>query len=286
MRLCIIWDWRVPPEEYHSDKQGKLQAWRELGGRHEVTLFTYWPDPLFSHRSGVYHRSFSSYSHLVDIINTLRPDVILSWGSIDRPAHRKLIEHGIHKHVPIALQFAGGNLRGRELDYFDMVFTQSKCDQEHFQREGIHAVQLFGVDKSFWTPDPLQDIRYEAIYPASFCQHKQNWVVAERFRERAVLTGKWDEKSIVDTCKSFGSLVLPHASHEVLRELYRSSRQCVIPAVAGSQRTVGEALSCGLEVELIVSNNKCQEILDGDISILDVPEMAEIYERELEELIT
>lgn len=285
-RLCIVWDWHVDPPELFSDRQEKLQAWRhltELGWEVDLCVmsenFTY-------HTLGQFrYHSFQSYHALQNFILTGAFSAIISWGSIDRPIHRLLIPH---KDVlpPCALQFAGGFLDGAELSLFSLIFTQNLCDKEEFEFRKFKAVQLFGVDKQFWTPNHFQSKRFKAIYPASFCGHKSNHHVAEEYGEDAILCGKWIEDGMVNACKSFGSTVLPQLTHEVLRELYRSSEKCVIPAKWGSQRTVAEALACGLEVVAEPRNPKCQEILSGKILILDIPEMAEIYDKELQCLIS
>jgi len=283
MKIAIVWDWHITPAEFLDDKQEKLQAWRLLAQKHQVHFHAMGEFYTLEYRGDYRLFIHSSYRTLHDTLCGAGYDVILSWGSIDRPIHNLLKNK---KPCPVAYQFAGGVHNGDELELFDLVFTQNLCDKIEFEKLDKRTVQLFGVDKSFWTPDLLQEVRFHAIYPASFCSHKRNEVVAEKYGRDACLPGKWIIPGIVDCCKSFGSLVLPNTSHKVLRQLYRASERCVIPAIAGSQRTIAEALSCGLKVDLLYADNvKCREILENKITLLDTPEMSEIYERELLRLV-
>ena len=282
-KICIVWDWHVDPPELFSDKQEKLQAWRyltELGWDVSICVMS----ENFAYHTvkncGLSYHSFINYHTLQFFLLSSDFDFILSWGSIDRPIHRLLLNK--KSELPVmAYQFAGGIHDGPELELFDIIFTQNLCDKEEFEHRRFKTVQVFGVDKEFFSPNPFQEKNIEFLYPASFCAHKRNEIVAERHGSNAVLCGKFEDMSIVNTCKSFGSTVLPQVNHAVLRELYRCSKRVIIPATLGSQRTVAEAISCGVKVECEPSNWKCAEILEGKIKLFSIPEMAEIYKAEL-----
>jgi hypothetical protein len=284
LKLCIVWDWHVDPQELLTDKQAKLQAWRGLALNHEVHICVLSETFAYSgiqDETGTIYNSFVAYNHLLDFIVSSKFDRILTWGSVDRPIHCLLLTRK-DRLPPVSFQFAGGPHEGNELALFDLIFTQNLSDKLKFDELGKRTIQVFGVDKQFWSSNTLQEKLFEVIYPASFCSHKRNEVVSELYEQDAVLVGKWDDMRIVDECKSFGSLVLPYTPHETLRELYRASKKCVIPAIAGSQRTLVEAQSCGLEIELISDDNyKCKEILDGKIEVLSIKGMTKVYEEAL-----
>ena len=230
-----------------------------------------------SHIDGFEYRGFSKYSDMLSDILYGDFEVLISWGSIDRPIHNLLLSHK-SRIPPVILQFAGGPHEGDELSLFSYIVTQNPCDRDEFLVEGYKATSIFGVDKEFWKPDPVQPKNIEVLYPASFCQHKCNERVAEEHAENAVLVGKWDDLSLVDYCKSWGATVLPPVTHHVLRELYRASKLVVIPALAGSQRTIAEARACGVEVKLTNElNHKCREVIDGKAVVLGIKEMANEY---------
>ena len=242
LRIAVIKDWHDTLEHLGGNKDGILAAIDELGKRHTVTFISRHTDSKLPW--AVYNSGF---------------DALLCWGSLDRPWHAELPHD-----IPAFLCFAGGPTEHPNLSKFRHVFVESKVYLDKFTAQGVSCSRAFGTNTQVFRPEPRTLKLFDAIYPASFCFHKNQELFARAMRARGLCVGEWNELSIVGKCLELGTPVMRKVSSNVLCDLFNLSRCTVIPngPDGGSQRTVLESMSCGVPVVLARDNDKCREFVE------------------------
>ena len=97
LSIAFVKDWHDDLEHIGGNKDGILAAFDELARRHQVILYSH-------------HNTYDSD------IPKIQADVIISWGSLDRPWHNSL-----PKEIPKILCFAGGPTTHEYLSKFNHV---------------------------------------------------------------------------------------------------------------------------------------------------------------------
>jgi glycosyltransferase involved in cell wall biosynthesis len=139
----------------------------------------------------------------------------------------------------------------------DVVFCESTPIYEAVRREGIRVIKAFGTDTDFFCPGEggVQDIEY--FYPATFSPWKRQQDIAH-LGEKLLCVGtiQPDGQRIYEHCLNYGVQVeVGYFPVETIRDYYRRTRKMIIPAVHGSERTVLEAMSCGIVPEVTSPEN-------------------------------
>jgi glycosyltransferase involved in cell wall biosynthesis len=241
LRIAFIKDWHDDPEHIGGNKDGILAAIDKLAKKHYVSFISRHTDTSLSH---------------FDLASNF--DVILCWGSLDRPWHGEL-----PKNVPALLCFAGGPLDHPFLKNFKHIFVESKVYEDKFREMGVSVSRAFGTNTDVFRPDIRITKKFKAIYPASFCFHKNQELFARAMGTNGLCVGTWNEESIVSKCLEFHTPVMRRVSSNVLSDLFNMSNVTVIPCGpnGGSQRTVLESMACGIPVVLAEDNDKCVEFV-------------------------
>ena len=247
MKICFIKDWHDDPEHLAGNKDGILAAFGELAKRHTVQFIS---------------------RHTHHTLPTIEADVIVCWGSLDRPWHNEL-----PSGIPAALCFAGGPTNHPYLKNFSHILVESAVYLKAFENCGIPVSRAFGTNTDVFRPEPRTPKAFSAIYPASFCFHKNQEVFARAMGQRGLCVGAHNELGIVGACLKHGTPVLRRVSSEVLCDLFNMSHCTVIPCGpnGGSQRTVLESIACGVPVVLADDNDKCREFVEESGFGLIVP---------------
>lgn len=238
LRIAFIKDWHDDAESIASNKDGILAAFDVLAQRYHVDFF--------SHHNWEGKPPQSGY------------DVIICWGSLDRPWHNEL-----PKDIPALLCFAGGPTVHPYLHNFDHIFVESEVYEKAFNNHIIGVSRAFGTNTKIFQYESKTPKVFDAIYPASFCHHKNHEVFARAFGNRGLCVGQFNEPDIVGKCLQLGTPVLRRVSSASLCNLYNMSRVTVIPCgpQGGSQRTVLESMACGTPVVLANDNDRCAEFV-------------------------
>lgn len=232
--------------------------------------FPFWDDGL----AAALRYLVAKYNWQIDIYNlpsmssTKIPadyDFALFWGALNRRQHDKKF------FKKQGLCFSGGPTYHPNINNFDIVFAESKVDLEEFQEAGVKSKQAFGTNIQLFRPIPEQVKIWDFIYPAAFAKWKHFEVFVEQVkkeRKKALAVGYMQpggwEKECYEVCLKNGITVLPWVPHEVMPWLYNASKACLITAdrQGGCQRTVLEAIACGIPVSIVSDSLKLLELAD------------------------
>lgn len=259
LRIAFIKDWHDELEHIGGNADGILAAVAELSKRHDLRFFTHNKygnrDIEFTENGINYVLTEQLDRHWEWIIQA---DVILSWGSLDRPWHARL-----PRNVPAILCFAGGPTEHPHLHNFDHIVVESEVYFRSFSRHVVGVSRAFGTNTDIFRPEPRTPKIFDAIYPASFCYHKNQEVFARAMGPRGLAVGNYNVEDIVGKCLQFGTPTVRRVSSAALSDLYNMARVCVVPCgpSGGAQRVVLESFACGIPVVLADDNDKCAEFV-------------------------
>lgn len=235
MRIAFIWYWNRASEILPNWRDGLRAAIEEIEKTHKVDWF------------------------LDEKIPEDTYDAYLIWGDSNCAAIEKIRSYGGKKGLCLTTNPTNpGNLLS-----LDAVFCESTPVYDEARKYGIRAIKAFGTDTNFFTPDETQkDIEY--FYPATFSPWKRQSAIAH-FGKKLVCVGtvQPDGDSELQACKDHG--VELHEGYfpvEEIREYYRRSKNVLIPAIHGSERTVLEAMSVNILPTVFPENIKSHSYID------------------------
>lgn len=184
-------------------------------------------------------------------------DFILVWGDSNCPLFNWLHEYKAKKGIILTTDPTNiENLRK-----VDIVFCESQPVFEACRNLGLNAVKAFGTDTDFYTPDTSVKKDIEYFYPATFSPWKRQHDVAYLGPKLlCVGTVQPDGQEDLKACKKAGVQVeIGYFPAEQIRDYYRRTKNVIIPAVHGSERTVLESMS--VNILPIVTNPMNQRAL-------------------------
>lgn len=254
LRIAFVKDWHDDLESQAGNFDGILAAIAELSKRHKLEFITRGTGEC-QHINRIFYR-FADF--IESKLLQFKPDVIVCWGSLDRPWHGML-----PKDIPALLCFAGGPTHHEFLSNFRHIFVESQVYLDDFRSRGISSSRAFGTNTSIFRPEPRTPKIFDSLYPASFCFHKDQEVFARAIGSRGLAVGNWNELDIAGKCLQLGLPILRRVSSNVLTDLYNLSRTVCIPSGpgGGSQRVCLESMACGTPVVCSVDNDKCREFV-------------------------
>lgn len=257
LRIAFVKDWHDDLEHIGGNSDGILAAVAELSKRHSVLLVT--RDTGLANRTiinGINYANLAPGEYEAVLNNS---DAIVCWGSLDRPWHGTLPEG-----IPAILCFAGGPTSHPFLRNFDHVLVESRVYEEAFSRHITRVSRAFGTNTDIFRPEARTTKVFDAIYPASFCFHKNIELFAKAMGGRGLAVGNWNEETIVSKCLQLGLPIMRRVSSAALCDLYNMSRCTVVPCGpdGGAQRVVLESMACGIPVVLANDNDKCREFVE------------------------
>ena len=190
-------------------------------------------------------------------------DFTLFWGAFAQKQHSKRF------FKKQGLCFGGGPIHHHNINNFDIIFAESKVDLTDFQKMGVKSKQAFGTNTKLFRPIHKQPKVWDFVYPAAFAKWKRFDKFVEQVKGKRALTvgymqpDGW-EKECYQICLDNGVTVLPWVPHEVMPWIYNASKMCLITAdhTGGCQRTVLEAIACGIPVSVVSLSPKLSELKD------------------------
>lgn len=130
----------------------------------------------------------------------------------------------------------------------DVVFVESKPIFDQCRALSLPAIRAFGTDTDFFRPDPTKKKDIEFFYPATFSPWKRQRDLAY-LGDRLLCVGTIQPDGEEDylACKGGGvRLEAGYFPVKKILEYYQRSKNVIIPAIHGSERTVLEAMSCNI----------------------------------------
>lgn len=259
LRIAFIKDWHDDLEHIWGNIDGILGAVSWLSEKYLLKFFT-------RCQVGIPKTWLITNGINYELIHNIQDgslqekkyDVLVCWGSLDRPWHSKL-----PKNIPAILCFAGGPTKHENLKYFNHVLVESKVYEEAFRNQGVSVSRAFGTNTDVFRREARTPKVFDAIYPASFCFHKNQELFARAMGNRGLCVGNWNVLDIVGACLKHNTPVLRRVSSRALCDLYNMSRVTVVPCgpQGGAQRVVLESMACGVPVVLANDNDKCVEFV-------------------------
>lgn len=261
MKISFVHDWEVHYEQEYTWRDGLAAAIKELIARgHEVQFL------VCGKRDSFIDHPFFPINVSTDIkrdVEAYAPDVVLMWGDCTRPNAEPVSQLGI----PMALCFAGGQVDGPTMKYFQHFFVESEVYKQRFELMGQSVSTAFGTNTELFNPHNVKNQRkiFDVIFPATFAAWKRHrGLFSEATRNfLTVACGYFVQHEMfeVQYCEDAGNLVLPHVSAEALVRLYGASKICVITSIqqGGSQRTVLEAMAMNVPVIVMDDSDKTSE---------------------------
>lgn len=242
MKICFVWFWDKAPSVYDNWRDGLRSAIELIGQEHQV----HW----------IIGKEYPEDDY----------DAILFWDDSNSSFFDKIDQYKGKKGIFLTTDPHNfDNLRK-----LDVVFCESEPVYEKVRAQGIRAVRAFGTDIDFFTPGEVEkDIEY--FYPATFSPWKRQSELRD-LRDKLLLVGTvqpdgWLE---FDMCKDAGCKIEEgYFPAEKIRDYYQRSKKVLIPAVHGSERTILEAMACGI-VPIVRKENKAysyiQELEESGLS--------------------
>lgn len=241
--IAFVWDFTVHPLDLYGWADGLQAALTWLAKKYDWYVKVIASDKT---------------EEIYQQIEELSPDVIVGWGSLDRPSFAGIKEFG----KPTALCFAGGPTSHPQLDNFDLVFAENQVYKEAFEKQGVNVHIAFGTNDDLFYPMDLKK-KFVGIYPAAFAKWKRHDLFAKATGKDGLALGKIldHETECFQVCIDNGVTVMPQVPYEVLPFLYNQSIYCVITANThgGSQRAVLEAMACNVWPIVMKDSEKCAE---------------------------
>lgn len=270
MRISVLHDWEPDYQQELTWQDGLAAALFVLRQRgHEVQIFTVGPDRVIHNPL---HDIIQS-SDVVKAISEWGPEVILHWADMTRQHVRPLQLLGL----PMAICFAGGDVLGENLPFFEHIFVESSVYAKQLEGKTDATVSLaFGTNTALFDPNPtVLPKQWDTIFPATFAAWKRHYLYAlatEGTGIEAVAMGyQYDdhEQDCWQECLNRGVTIMPHLAAPTLRGFYAASRVGVITSssAGGSQRTLLEMLAMNLPV-VITDSDKFDDYILGLDSVI------------------
>lgn len=237
--------------------------WQGLSGR-----YGFWQDGLYAAMKLLEQEHEVRYFDFpLEGLHGFKPDIVLYWESpvtqFSRDAHNWNTVCMLP--YPKCLLFAGGPLRAMDVKDFDLVFVESRINEEDCERQGIPYKRAFGTNTQLFKPVETPKI-YDAFMHATFAGWKRHELFAEAVGSKGALAGRRQEHDDNGYQRSvkLGVTIFPEQNAEALSKLISSSWVVLNTSnfEGGGQRCTLEAMACGVPVIVMADSPKNREFVE------------------------
>lgn len=259
-------------------------VWQGLNGR-----YGQWQDGLFAAMKILEQEHQVAYFDFPLIgIEEFNPDVVLYWEAPVTQRGKDSANWFSVCNLPYkkVLLFAGGPLKAIDVKDFDLVFVESRINEEDCEREGIPFKRAFGVNTAIFKPQKKIK-RYDAFFQATFAAWKRHELFAQAMRSTGAVAGRKQEHDHdgYNECIKQGVSIFPELPAEEVAKLINQS-YCVLNTSefwGGGQRCTLEAMACGVPVIVMSDSPKNREFVEecggGIVAEPNVDSIREAIER-------
>ncbi len=228
MKICFVWWFDKAPQVYDNWRDGLRSAIEVLEKEHTVSwiIGKEYPEDIY--------------------------DVILFWDDSNSSFFDKIDTY----HAKKGLFLTTNPQNFDNLRKLDVVYCESEPIYDAVRAQGIHAVRAFGTDTDFFKPNPLVKKYTEYFYPATFSPWKRQRTIAH-YGYKLLCVGTVQPDGLLelaDCRKNDVEVKIGYFPAEKIRDYYQRSKKVLVPAIHGSERTVLEAMACGIKPEVNPEN--------------------------------
>jgi len=171
-------------------------------------------------------------------------DAVILWDD----SNSEFFQHFPKYHAKKGLCLTTDPVNWENLRMLDVVYCESQPIYEAVRAQGIRAIKAFGTDTDFYKPRKVKkDIDF--FYPATFSPWKRQGEIAYLGKQLTCI-GTIQPDGIPDLtkCKENGvNVEIGYFPARKILDYYQRARCVVVPAIHGSERTILEAMACGIK---------------------------------------
>jgi glycosyltransferase involved in cell wall biosynthesis len=231
-KIAVVWYFDKASEIFPNWKDGFRAAWKEIAKEHEVNWFLdkHYPDPKDNW------------------------DFIYLWDDSNSEFFKKMDNYKCRKGISLTTNPQNYD----NLKKVDVVFCESTPVYELLRPHGLRTIKAFGTDTEFYSPDLTVEKDIPYFYPATFSPWKRQSEIAYLSNNLlCVGTVQPDGHKELDTCiDAHVQIEIGYFPAKKIRDYYRRAKKVIIPAIHGSERTVLEAMSMNVPVEVTDFHNQ------------------------------
>lgn len=239
-------------------------VWQGFDGRYGV-----WRDGLYAAMKLIEEKHEVRYYDTTRLseLTAWEPDRVLYWEAPCTINGKDAANYNAVRTLPFkkALLFAGGDLRREWVDGFDLLFVESRVNEEDCERLGIPYRRAFGVNTQIMQPQKQPKV-FSGYMQATYALWKRHALFAEALGTSGVATGRRQEHEpqCYQVCEVKGVLTLPELPAEAVCSLINASYAVVNTSEywGGGQRCTLEAMACGVPVIVMSDSPKNREFVD------------------------
>lgn len=223
MKICFLWFFDKAPQVYDNWRDGLRSAIELIGKDHQVSwvIGKEYPEDNF--------------------------DILLFWDDSNSEFFNKIDSY----HGKKGLFLTTDPQNFDNLRKLDVVFCESQPIYDAVRAQGIRAVKAFGTDIDFFTwSEKKKTIPY--FYPATFSPWKRQSTIAY-LGDKLTCVGTVQPDGVYELteCEKKGvNIEVGYFPVKKIKDYYQKSEKVIIPAIHGSERTVLEAMACGIKPEV------------------------------------
>lgn len=231
MKIAVIWWFDKASYVFDNWRDGLRSALELIGKEHRVSWYLdkTAPDPEDGH------------------------DFILLWDDSNSTFFDQMGKYSCKKGLCLTTDPQNfDNLRK-----LDVVFCESDPVFNAVRSQGVKAIKAFGTDTDYFTPGKKRDKTMDFFYPATFSPWKRQSEIAYLGNQLTCIgTLQPDGKYELEECQKMGvNIELGYFPVSKIRDYYKRTKNIIIPAVHGSERTVLEAMSAGIKPQVTHKEN-------------------------------
>lgn len=238
--------------------------WQGFNGRYGK-----WEDGLYAAMKLIEQEHEVQYLDTSDVekVFQFNPDVVLYWEAPVTQRGKDATHWNSICALPYkkCLLFAGGPLKAIDVKDFDLVFVESKINEEDCEREGIPYKRAFGTNTQLFKPMETPKV-FDAFMQATFADWKRHNLFAQTMGSKGAVAGRrqlFDDNGYQE-CVKRGVQIYDETYGEELNKLINSSSVVLNTSneQGGGQRCTLEAMSAGVPVIVMADSIKNREFVE------------------------